>query len=353
MLLNSRDDFLAPNPQHQLRIFVPRPKIGGSVEHFAHFFLDYFIDIVVSVRDYPNTTFIVRECGPCTPWLHEVARKHPLVVVAKEDLLVLAKQFPQQTQVVPGEYVKGWNRSRLDFFRWFLGQNVPPSSSRYGVIAERRRIHPFYSSAQTELAGSGPSRRSIKNQTLLSLLLELFFGSTNVDFINLTPAQAMSQMSVSNFLIAQRGAALMNLIFLPPGATVVEILPQSFNSPGKMDLYHDLCDALGFEYRRVRQSGSHSRVGISAVLWALARGLLSERFRRGRRVLDRFQGLDVVRLRPLPQGLKRKLYSFAFFRRPGPIRQARAAGKLSVIPWRSQRQDKPRNQAGKEGTRKL
>ena len=40
----------------------------GSVQQFYHFFLGYFMPVCTWLRDHPDTTIAVRDCGPMNPW---------------------------------------------------------------------------------------------------------------------------------------------------------------------------------------------------------------------------------------------------------------------------------------------
>jgi capsular polysaccharide biosynthesis protein len=119
----------------------------------------------------------------------------------------------------------------------------------------------FYSSPESERRGSGPRRRRIGNEDQLARLLNRWWSFTVVEFFQLSPREAVTRMSSCSVFFAQRGAALMNLLFMPPGATVIEVLPQEFSSnKGHADLYRRACGHLGLRYMRITQKSQFARV---------------------------------------------------------------------------------------------
>jgi hypothetical protein len=251
-------------------IFLP-PATASSVEHFAHFIMHYFIEVVLWAQENPEGIPVVRDCGPCTVWLELLAPQAPIKILPKEQLAQLAQAHPSQTIYARHEFsvARGFDENRLQSFRRVMIFDTPPLEAGPGIVAERKIVHPFYKSPQSEIWGGGPTRRSISNHSELTDLIGRNEKMINVDFTELTPRQAIDLSHQAPFLVGQRGAALMNALFLQQGSRVVEILPTEWKSRRSVDLYRNLADGLGLVYRRVWQDDRHGPIDPVKVLEAI------------------------------------------------------------------------------------
>lgn len=257
------------NKRH--KIFMPPVALRASVEHFAHFMMCYFIEVVLWAQENPEGVPVVRDCGPCTPWLELLAPTAPIRILPKEQLARLAQANPSQTIYVRSDFTvaRGFDKNRLRSFRRVMISDTPPIEPGPGIVAERKIVHPFYKSPQSEIWGSGPTRRSISNHSELTDLIGKSEKMINVDFTELTPLEAIDLSHRAPFLVGQRGSALMNALFLQEGSRVVEILPTEWKSEPSIDLYRNLADGLGLVYRRVWQNSKHGPIDTVEVLEAM------------------------------------------------------------------------------------
>jgi len=236
------------------------------LRHFSHFMIAYFVDVVLWCHDNPGQHVVVHDCGPCTAWFELLEPGVKVTIVSPTEARNLAEKLPDQVVVSPGrfEFAKTSVGDKLQRFRSIL-MTTRESRARNGRVFALRKTTPgFYR--------PGSWMRRISNETELVAFLSRFFKISPVEFFETTPRDAIDIMSSSRLLVAQRGAALMNLVFMPPGSTVVEIYPRDFPAkPGRIELYRRTCAALGLRFVRVYQRSKVSpvsplRLGL-VILW--------------------------------------------------------------------------------------
>lgn len=247
--------------------------IPGSVQHFAHFMMDYFVHVALWCQDHPTTPVVVRDCGPCTPWFDLLPTPNRITVLPLSDVTKLSSLYPDNVHEMPGasQFALPGHSDELPRFRAMLSTGIEPSGPTR-VMATRSVSPAFYFSLESERKGSGPRRRRIGNEDQLARLLQQCWSFDVVEFFHLSPREAVTTMSSCSVFFAQRGAALMNLMFMPPGATVVELMPEGFRlNQKRTDLYRRACDHLGLRYVRIRQKSEFARVAPLRVVLALAK----------------------------------------------------------------------------------
>lgn len=248
-------------------------EMPASVQHFAHFMMDYFVHVALWCDEHPATPVVVRDCGPCTPWFELLPAGNRVTVLPLSEVKKLSSLYPDNVHVMPGagQFAPPRHSDRLPRFRAMFTTQVEPQG-RNRVMATRSMSPSFYSSPESERRSSGPRRRRIGNEDRLARLLNRWWSFTVVEFFQLSPREAVTMMSSCSVFFAQRGAALMNLLFMPPGATVIEVLPQEFSSnQGHADLYRRACGHLGLRYMRIMQKSQFARVAPLRVVLVLAK----------------------------------------------------------------------------------
>jgi hypothetical protein len=132
----------------------------------------------------------------------------------------------------------------------------PPGDPRILMI-DRGPSHPFYKSEQSESKSSGNERRSIPNFSEIHRSVQRRHRAClSVMPETLTLARQFALFATADVIIAQTGAALANMIWARPSATVIVIFPDD----ERTDYFRDLALCLGLRYRRFRQDHSHAEV---------------------------------------------------------------------------------------------
>jgi capsular polysaccharide biosynthesis protein len=143
--------------------------------------------------------------------------------------------------IAPGERVRFGRLTLLetDRFRPELIRSVRDGFARPG--AARRRVFVTRRSAR--------GRRLREEEALLAALAPRGFEAVAME--TLTFDQQVSLMGETEAIVAPHGAGLTNMIFCPPGATVVEIADADYPNPN----FYALAAALVHDYRIVGARG--------------------------------------------------------------------------------------------------
>jgi capsular polysaccharide biosynthesis protein len=120
--------------------------------------------------------------------------------------------------------------------------------------------------------GSGSELRSIPNLSDLGSALESFGSIKFIDAATLSPVEQVQEFMHTDILIAQHGAGLSNILWMPCGATVIEIQPPL--APTIDHIFSNLAAALKLKYTVLYQEHEHSSVDVNAVSHCV-RGVLA------------------------------------------------------------------------------
>ena len=248
------------------------PNQLGSVEHCYHFLLGYLCPIVLWLERHPRTPVTVRDCGPMTPWLDLIRLWADIDVIAPGTMLQRVVGRHQPMSVLP----------RLDDPSLFDGGafRACPTRVRSGldgelrhaaggiVVTDRGPADPFYASSVSEIPTAGSGRRSVPNIADVARALESVGPVRLLDAATLNPQSQVEAFTSTMTLVGQHGAGLANMVWMAPGATVIEIMPPMGSWAER--LFAALADSLGMGYARVTQDGSDSPVRIADVRAAIA-----------------------------------------------------------------------------------
>jgi len=258
---------------HANATIFQRVEASGSVQHFAHFMKDYFIEVSLWCADHPGMPIVVRDCGPCSPWFDLLRKTNDVTVVSPDELSELGQLFPQNVLMIEGlgGFARKHDRERLLRFRDMFARETSRGRTTR-VMAIRSREPSFYASPESEVATSGSSRRRIGNEHKIAAMLGRWWSFRVVEFFDLTPKDALETISSCSTVVAQRGAAMMNLLFMPPGGAVVEIYPRGMlQRQRNIDLYRRACTRLGLKYVRLQQKSNFADVSRWRIAFALLR----------------------------------------------------------------------------------
>jgi hypothetical protein len=148
------------------------------------------------------------------------------------------------------------------------GASAEPRVRPRITILERRPSTSYYRSETAELQGGGADWRSLPNLGEVTTALGAIADVAVVDTAGMAPLQQIQAVRNSDLLIGQHGGGLSNMIWLPPRAGVVEILPplpQTINT-----IFRNLAAARRLGYHAIPQQDMHAEVSPDAVVEAAA-----------------------------------------------------------------------------------
>lgn len=132
----------------------------------------------------------------------------------------------------------------------------------------RRTVHRLFDLGDPEpvrlyVTRSLATARHLRNDTAVREFLEAR-GFTTVALENLTIREQAKLFDRAKVIVAQHGAALTNLMYCRPGATVVEI----FNGPSGNGhrLYRNLANQLDLDYNSLELEGPHKDATVDLPL---------------------------------------------------------------------------------------
>jgi hypothetical protein len=239
---------------------------NGSVEHYYHFLLGYFLPLAIRCDKEGRTPFRVRDCGPMNRIFGEVAHDWMIEVMDPGEHL-------EESSLRSASYVVGMDAStRYDpeklraaaaVVRDALG--VASNAEVCGNVARilvvsRGEPDPFYSVGSAEIATSGTDRRSIPNLSDVATALADLGIVTICALERATLAEQVQAFQAADIVVAQHGAALANLVWCRSGTGVVQVDPT-----GTGHVFSRLSEALGCEHVLIVQESVHAPVDPTAV----------------------------------------------------------------------------------------
>ena len=250
-----------------------------SLSHYHHFLLGFLVPLVNARTTDPRLRnarkLLVPRCEPFEKLLDEVIaadiaqtdeigpevlnlRTHDYPTSYSRSVFLRTRNEVAQLKATQKEV------SRLD-------EEWRPGEPRVLLIERGREpVH--------ELAGgtSGAVRRSVPNQAaIFSALQHEYPGCLNVTLEGVTLARQFALFYLADVIVAQHGAALANLIWANPKATIIEIFPEHLPRPDPrvQNFFGNLAECLGIRYRRVSQSHAHAVVDVDELRWEVEEAL--------------------------------------------------------------------------------
>ena len=253
------------------RILLDLQHRHGSVEHYYHFVLGFMVPLLLRPQPPRGTSVVVRSCGPMDahllalglPWLTIIPkaawREQQLAGHVQVDQ---ASGFDDQDCYDPASF------QRVRDLLWQRIGVCDPSPDRAVLLIKRGRSPDYYQSEAVEIKASAELRRTVPNMPEL----EARFAQAGwpVRTVELETAPLRDQVALfarSRILVAQHGAALVNMLWMAPGAAIIEINPLS-PSEKLHPCFRLLAQACGHRYAAVTQSGPHAAVSAEAVMAA-------------------------------------------------------------------------------------
>lgn len=240
----------------------------GSPEHFYHFLLGYFMPLVLWQERTGTKEIAVRDCGPMNPWFGLLRPDTDIETMPPGVMLERVLSHRQERVIL-----HDWDNPTR-FHRRSLAQVRSAVLSREGdspsrsdhpriTLLERRPNPEFFHSGAAETPGGGSGWRSVPNIDEIADALAPLGTVAIVDTAEMTPREQVQLMKATDLLVAQHGAGLANMLWLPPTSGVVELLPPL---PQTIDtIFSNLAAALDHGYRSVPQPDLHAAVDAGAV----------------------------------------------------------------------------------------
>jgi hypothetical protein len=254
---------------------------NGSVQHFYHFFFGYFMPVVLHQQRTGILDFVVRDCGPMNPWFSLLDPGTTIEYVPAGVMLQRVLTHRQEHTILRGwdDPTRFHRRSMRKFSDTILeraqcSRGLTASFDRPRILLLERRATPdFYLSADSEVLSSGSAYRSLPNVSALPQALSSLGDVSVIDSASLTPEQQVTLFASTDLLVAQHGAGLSNMVFMPTGSSVVEIKPPL--DPTVDSIYSNLASSATLGHVSVMQTHDHAEIDPAAVVSAASMLLAS------------------------------------------------------------------------------
>ena len=256
------------------RILVVADHWDGSVQVFYHFLLGYFAPLALWLRRTGASRIAVRDCGPMNVWFESLSDEVDVQIIKPGVALHSIVGHHTRFQAVTGlDHPHRHKRKKLlaaiAAMRSLVA--VETVDSIPILVVDRQTSDDFHSGPESETEMSGAKRRSVPN--LAHVCNERLDPACYrlVDMAHVAPDDQISYASASQILVAQHGAGLTHMVWMPSGSTIIEIHPPL---PAEaVDIFRKLATALGHRYERVEQSDVHAPVDGPLLIAAIRRAL--------------------------------------------------------------------------------
>lgn len=242
---------------------------SGSVQEYYHFILGYLGPILLWLDKHPGKAFAIRDCGPMQPWIDCMLGHEDMVVMNPGGMLHMVAGKVHRTAILKGlDDPQRFNAGKLRAYRRLAlaSADVEDIAEPQALtVIDRATAGVFNASADAEVPESGAAVRSTPN---LREAVAVFDDAVIIDAAHVAPRDQLVQFVHTRVLVGQHGAGLANMLWMPAGGTVVEILPPM--QPWVMPIFANLAAALGHRHIAVPQDGPHSPVDVDTVRTAIA-----------------------------------------------------------------------------------
>lgn len=279
------------------RVLLVPSLVHGSVEHYYDFLLGYLFPITLWLARHPGTPVTIRSCAGMDPWFALLPPGTDVEIVPAGGLLRRFVSHREPRVVLRSlDNPRTFRRSELDEFvaRIRSVADVPAVGSGRGVVVVER-------GALSDAA----SRRSVPNLAEVAAAVATVADGP-LTMLGATPVPPRDQIAAhtsAHLLVGQHGAGLVNMLWMPTGSTVVELLPP-LNRQVRT-IYLELAAVLGHSYLAVPQESVHAPVDAAALVEALRRRpapvpqtagvrLRREAFRAGKLTEERLRRAPLV-----------------------------------------------------------
>jgi hypothetical protein len=257
-----------PAPERRLLAVMNR---RGSVEHYYHFILGFVAPLLLredAAR--PGRVWLVPSCGPLDEKLAEL-QLDDLSVVPKATWQELKTQGELPLDRIFGfDHPAHYDAAAFAALRTAVLRRLSvaePAPDPGVLIVDRGKSPDFYQSADAQNKLSANLRRSVPNMP--AVLARFLKGGVRATMVELETASLREQVALfagTRVVVAQHGAALVNMLWMRPGGLIVEILPEVGEFS---DFFSALAARCGHGYVAVPQAERHAPVDPEAVFAGL------------------------------------------------------------------------------------
>jgi hypothetical protein len=253
------------------RVLLIPDQWSGSVQEYYHFILGYLAPVMLWIDRNPGKPLAMRDCGPMNPWLDLLLHSSDLQIMTPGDMLRLFSGKYHQAAVLVGmDDPKTFNSKDLARFRQLVFNAVNPAPATEDLaitVVDRITSGTFNLTPAAEVPASGAEVRSTPNLSSVMSGYRTVRSLRIIDAAEISVNEQLTIFSQTSILVAQHGAGLTNMIWMPRGGRIVEILPPlpDYVSP----IFANLAAACGHTHQVVRQESEHAPVDASLLLQAV------------------------------------------------------------------------------------
>ena len=249
----------------------------GNVDHYYHFFYNCLVPVIIfhernsgkrlrlCASHIGDMVSIFKEVLPHMQYNRECGKDAVYLKGFDDDLGKGVKRITSSSRHLFNHHISeiedAFTSEDVDIL--LIGRGRPPTEIGHSLSVDPSGT-------------SGSQRRAIKNFGELEGALRNGFKSVASVFMEgMSVRKQFRLFRSAKVIIAQHGAALSNIFFVNNMTRgIVEISPYTMeNRIGKFthsfpDCFRYVCESIGLQYVRIRQSGEFAEVDIEAVLSA-------------------------------------------------------------------------------------
>jgi hypothetical protein len=275
-------------------IYVSIRNSGGSIEHYYHFFLGYFLPLCAYLSQLkgPPPILLVPDCGPLGGHLNDL--EVPGLVITNrrshynfirrlngerefEQIEIRGVDIHRREQPV---YDRAAVKRVVDQGSAYVRARLAASIARHRdrlvaewvgsprvLLLERVVPDPYYFSSLVDAKGGGSTRRTITNcDELAAALTETFGGITRAVLDHMSLAEQIAMFETADIVVGQHGAALANVVWMRPGSQVCEFI----HKPDQELVFGDLSAICGLPHHFLEQREPKGPVDVREAVMRIA-----------------------------------------------------------------------------------
>jgi len=255
--------------------------LGGSTEHYYHFILGFVAPILMRLPRAPGQPgLLAKSCAVLDERFLELGVEDVVLLPGKIWLELEARGGYEVITLASLDRKLGLRAATSGLFRQqvvllrnevYRRLKVRDLPRRPGVLVIGRGAPPVhYLSATAEVGHSANLRRSIPNMDeIVNLAAAAGLAAELFHLEDVTLQQQVTLFSAARVVVAQHGAALVNMLWMRPGGIVVEIMPPVVQH----NIFRKMAKCCGHHYFRVAQESPHAAVDPDAVISVLRRAM--------------------------------------------------------------------------------
>lgn len=249
----------------------------GSVDHYFHFLLGFLPPLLLHQEAHqPSRKILIRSCGPFDTHMADLRLRNTIIIpdpelrrLAGSGLYDVDRKFGYDTPKAYDRQIFANLRNavitRLNIVA--TQQSAPPHDL---LLINRGASPAYYQSDQVAQKGSANLRRTVPNMAAIHAHLLAAGHHATIAELETMPFRDQIGLFLSHRrVIAQHGAALANMLWMAPGAAIIEIRPKTLILPRFAECFRLLAECLGHRYALVEQDAPHAAVQPNHVSAAL------------------------------------------------------------------------------------